>query len=102
MRLKQRLIALPDGIDIVTFVEHDGKPPHIGPTLADSPRKAVTLGQLKDRYLTTHAKPTGLRRAWHRLVSIEQHDRPGILAIVACEREIRLAVSTDRWIFAKK
>src|SRR5579884_886037 len=55
MRLKQRLIVLPDGVDIVTFVEHDGKPPDIGPTLADAPRKAVTLGHLKERYLTTHA-----------------------------------------------
>ena len=36
MRLKQRLIVLPEGTDIVTFVEHDGKPPDVGPTLADS------------------------------------------------------------------
>ncbi|HXG09284.1 MAG TPA: hypothetical protein VNK04_05800 [Gemmataceae bacterium] len=27
MRLKQRLIALPEGVDIVTFLEHDGHPP---------------------------------------------------------------------------
>ena len=27
MRLKQRLVTLPDGMDIVTFIEHDGKPP---------------------------------------------------------------------------
>jgi integrase len=58
MRLKQRLIVLPDGTDIVTFVEHDGKPPNIGPTLANAPRQAVTLGHLKDRYLTTHANGT--------------------------------------------
>jgi integrase len=56
MRLKQRLIVLPDGTDIVTFVEHDGKPPDIGPMLA--PRQAVTLSHLKDRYLTTHANGT--------------------------------------------
>ena len=41
MRLKQRLIVLPDGTDIVSFVEHDGKPPNIGPKLADAPRKDV-------------------------------------------------------------
>ncbi|HEY7326450.1 MAG TPA: hypothetical protein VH592_02340 [Gemmataceae bacterium] len=29
MRLKQRLIVLPDGVDIVTFIEHDGKPPSV-------------------------------------------------------------------------
>jgi integrase len=58
MRLKQRLLVLPEGTDIVTFVEHDGKPPDIGPTLADAPRQAVALGHLKDRYLTTHANGT--------------------------------------------
>jgi integrase len=58
MRLKQRLIVLPEGTDIVIFVQHDGKPPDIGPTLADAPCQAVTLGHLKDRYLTTHANGT--------------------------------------------
>ncbi len=58
MRLKQRLIVLPDGTDIVTFIEHDGKPPAAGPTLADAPRQAVTLRHLKDRYLATHANGT--------------------------------------------
>jgi integrase len=58
MRLKQRLLVLPEGADIVTFVEHDGKPPDIGPTLADAPRQVVTLGHLKDRYLTTHGNGT--------------------------------------------
>jgi integrase len=58
MRLKQRLLVLPDGTDIVTFVEHDGKPPDNRPTLAGAPRQAVTLGRLKDRYLSTHANGT--------------------------------------------
>jgi integrase len=58
MRLKQRLIVLPEGTDIVTFVEHDGKPPDAGPTLPASPRQAVTLGHLKDRYLVTHGNGT--------------------------------------------
>src|SRR5579864_1982093 len=58
MRLKQRLIVLPEGLDIVTFVQHDGQPPDTGPTLAAAPRQAVTLGHLKDRYLTTHANGT--------------------------------------------
>lgn len=58
MRLKQRLLVLPEGTDIVTFIEHDGKPPQTGPTLPDAPRQAVTLGHLKDRYLATHANGT--------------------------------------------
>jgi integrase len=58
MRLKQRLLVLPDGTDIVTFIEHDGKPPDIGPTLANAPRQVVTLGHLKDRYLTTYSNGT--------------------------------------------
>ncbi len=58
MRLKQRLLVLPDGTDIVTFVQHDGQPPDTGPTLAAAPRQAVTLGHLKDRYLTTHGNGT--------------------------------------------
>jgi hypothetical protein len=33
--------VLPEGTEIVTFVEHDGQPPDIGPTLADAPRKAL-------------------------------------------------------------
>jgi integrase len=52
MRLKQRLVRLPDGIDIVTFVQHDGRPPD-GTALPESPRKAATLAHLKDRYLAT-------------------------------------------------
>jgi integrase len=51
MRLKQRLIVLPDGVDIVTFVEHDGKPPSV----ASIPitRQSITLGDARDRYLQT-------------------------------------------------
>jgi integrase len=58
MQLKQRLIALPDGIDIVSFLQHDGKPPDAGPTLPADPRQTVTLGHLKERYLTTYANGT--------------------------------------------
>ncbi|HWY86124.1 MAG TPA: site-specific integrase, partial [Gemmataceae bacterium] len=58
MRLKQRLLVLPEDTDVVTFIEHDGKPPDSGPTLADAPRQAVTIGHLKDRYLTTHGNGT--------------------------------------------
>jgi integrase len=53
MRLKQKLVQLPPGIDIVEFLRHDGKPPATVPRLPDSPRKSVTLSHLKDRYLGT-------------------------------------------------
>jgi integrase len=58
MRLKQGLLFVPQGTDIVTFVEHDGTPPNVGPMRTDAPRQAVTLGRLKDRYLATHANGT--------------------------------------------
>jgi integrase len=53
LRLKQRLISLPEGVDIVTFLEFDGKPPvaSSGPLTAQAD---TTLLQLKERYLETH------------------------------------------------
>lgn len=57
MRLKQRLIALPAGIDIVSFVQCDGRPPAPGAGPAAAPsRHALSLGELRDRYLATHAR----------------------------------------------
>jgi integrase len=47
MRLKQHLVQLPPGCNIVTFVQHDGHPPEF-PVL---PRKEYTLAELQDRYL---------------------------------------------------
>lgn len=52
MRLKQRLIVLPDGVDIVTFVEHDGKPPSAADGIPIT-RQSITLGDARDRYLET-------------------------------------------------
>ncbi len=51
MRLKQRLVQMPDGIDIVTFVEQDGSPV----TNAGTPisRAAITLAEARDRYIET-------------------------------------------------
>ena len=49
MRLKQNLLQLPTGIDIVTFISFDGKPPH-----ATSESEVLTLAGLRDRYLETH------------------------------------------------
>ena len=52
MRLKQGLIELPSGIDIVSFVEQDGKPALA--VKAANRRTSVTLGELRDRYIATH------------------------------------------------
>jgi integrase len=52
MRLKQGLMELPTGVDIVEFVQHDGKPP--AATTPTSPsHKALTLAALRDRFLAT-------------------------------------------------
>ena len=54
MRLKQRLIELPPGTDIVKFIEYDGKVPT---TAERAPaRKATALATLRDRYLATYAQ----------------------------------------------
>jgi hypothetical protein len=57
MRLKQGLLPLPPDVDIVTFVEHDGKPPQsaAGVTIT---RHATTLGQLRDKYVETFGNGT--------------------------------------------
>lgn len=49
MRLKQRLAAVPPGMDIVEYVQFDGK---AAPTDAPSPQK-LSLTRLRDRYLET-------------------------------------------------
>jgi integrase len=48
--LKQRLLSLPAGMDIVTFLQLDGKP---ADTAAASRSPEVTLAQLRDGYLKT-------------------------------------------------
>src|SRR5271170_7380679 len=58
MRLKQRLLILPEGTDIVTFVQHDGTSPDTGPTLAAAPRQVITVSLLRDRYISTHSNGT--------------------------------------------
>ena len=55
MRLKQRLIELPPGIDIVEFVQFDGKPPaDLQEVSAES--RELTLAGFRDRYLATHSE----------------------------------------------
>ena len=53
MRLKQRLIDLPAGVDIVDFVNNDGKSP-IAPDGNTFVAKSLTLGAFRDCYFQTH------------------------------------------------
>ena len=53
MRLKQRLIELPPGVDIVEFVQFDGKPPADVQEVSAQSRE-ITLAGFRDRYLATH------------------------------------------------
>ena len=50
MRLRQGLLQIPVGMNIVTFLEFDGKAPEQVPPQ----REDVTLGKLRDEYLKTH------------------------------------------------
>jgi integrase len=53
MRLKQRLIDLPAGVDIVDFVSNDGKPT-VPPAGNNVVARALTLAAFRDRYFQTH------------------------------------------------
>ena len=55
LRLKQGLLHLPPTVDIVSFVQCDGKPPEVPRS-----REDITLGQLRDRYIMSAAQ---LKRA---------------------------------------
>ncbi len=48
--LKQRLLTLPSGMDIVTFLRNDGKPPD---TTAEGDSPETTFAQFRDGYLKT-------------------------------------------------
>jgi hypothetical protein len=52
MRLKQNLVHLPPGCDVVTFVQHDGRPPEGAPP----PEKELTLGDLRDAYFRSQER----------------------------------------------
>jgi integrase len=49
MRLRQNLLTLPPGCDIVRWLRHDGKPPDTTPA-----RRDTTLAELRDDYLRAH------------------------------------------------
>ena len=48
--LKQRLLTLPPGMDIVTFLRHDGKPADATP---ESAQPEITFAEFRDGYLKT-------------------------------------------------
>lgn len=52
MRLKQRLIELPPGVDIREFLQRDGQVP--APAITRDQAGELTLGEFRDRYLTTN------------------------------------------------
>jgi integrase len=58
IRLKQGTLTLPAGIDIVHFMQQDGNPTKVAPTLPEAPRKGVTLIHLRDRWIETYANGT--------------------------------------------
>jgi integrase len=72
MRIKQNLVHLPPGCDIVTFVQHDGKPPdHPSPQ-----QKELTLADLREAYFKSQEKKLeqttldGIRLHFHHLTRI--------------------------------
>jgi hypothetical protein len=70
MRLKHNLVTVPDGVDVVSFVEHDGNSPTAAASAQPVPRKAATIGTLHDRYLETHGNgKTRPSRAHSRTVN---------------------------------
>jgi len=52
MRLRQRFMTLPIGMNIVTFLQFDGNPPQNETT--ENGTKAITLGELRDQYMRVH------------------------------------------------
>jgi integrase len=70
LRLNQRLLRIPPGVDLVTFVRHGGNVPV---TATDQPvtRDAPTLASLRERYIKVHEG--SLER--HTLRGIRQHFR---------------------------
>jgi integrase len=52
MRFKQNLVELPAGCDIVTFLEHDGKPP----VYVSAGNRGLTLAKLREAYMASQAR----------------------------------------------
>lgn len=76
MRLKQKLVRLPVGCDIVTFVQHDGRPPE-----RPAEVRELTLAGLRDAYFKSQAGKLeettldGIRLHFGHLVRLLRPDR---------------------------
>lgn len=51
MRIRQRLLEIPIGVDITTFIEHDGKMP-----AAEQRSTTISFADLRQRYIDTVSK----------------------------------------------
>ena len=76
MRLKQGLIEIPAGADIIEYFKHDGAIP-AAVEEPSVPRQELSLANLRDRYLDTHGNGTlelhtlrGIRRHFGHLARI--------------------------------
>ena len=71
MRLKQGLIEIPPGADVVEFFRHNGAPPaRSRDSGLPAYQKEFTLGDLRDRYLETHGNGS---LEIHTLKGIRRH-----------------------------
>jgi hypothetical protein len=77
MRLKQGLIEMSPGVDVVAFFQHGGAPPAVPAPGPSTPRPEPTLANLRDRYFDTHPNGTlelhtvcGLRRHFGHLARL--------------------------------
>lgn len=77
MRLKQKLVTMPPGCDVVTFVRHDGRPPeHVAEV------RELTLAGLRDAYFRARAGKLeettldGIRLHFDHLVRVLGPNRP--------------------------
>jgi integrase len=53
MRIRQHLLDLPAGMDILTFIQHDGKPPDTNRTARTPRTPEYTYAEFRDGYLKT-------------------------------------------------
>ena len=67
VRVEQRLLTVPPGVDICALLQHDGAPPETTPY----PLPESTLGELRDRYPATHRSSLEA----DTVVTIELHSR---------------------------
>ncbi len=98
MRLKQHLLDLPAGCDIVTFIQHDGKPPS-----AVSTERPLTLGMLWEQYLESQQKKLeantveGIRLHFSHLLRILGTKRP-VAGVVRADLQKFVDKRSEEWI----